>query len=201
MTNLCRAVTSRIVMLGLMNVIPGTVLAPGQELSRVRIRVVDLRGTPVGGARIEIKSCHNQFKRTLSKSDQVVPYGDYEITVSRDGYRTGRRRLTLESADTWVTVGLSSQASQLVRVEGKVRPSIDPVLPAWVRLISVYSDTILTQPVKESGEFTVVDVLPGKYLLVVLQEERKVLGLSEVTLSKSLETVVVPTFGNKRRPQ
>ena len=178
----------------LMQLMLGVDLGANQDLSRVRVYVVDFLGTPIAGAQVELKDLQNRLKKLLSKPDQLVPYGEYEITVSRDGYTNVHRKVNIQSAETWVTVGLSSRTSQPIRVQGKVDPLIDPALQAWVRLIPVYSDKILTQPLTESGEFTFVDVLPGKYLLVVLQEERKVLGLSEVTLSKSLEAVVIPTI-------
>jgi hypothetical protein len=186
-------------VMALIHLMLGVDLCANRDLSRVRVYVVDFFGTPIAGAQVELKDAQNRMKKFLSKPSQQVPYGEYEITVSRDGYTMGSRKVSIESAETWITVGLSPQSSQLIRVEGNVRPSIVPELPAWVRLIPVYSDQILTQPLTESGEFTFVDILPGKYLFVVLQEERKVLGLSEVTLNKSIETVSISVAGKAKQ--
>ncbi len=132
-------------------------------------RVVELR--EAGG-----KDVANRCLGPVCSSFRMGTY-DYALKLDVNG-RIVRGQVRLYSHQEWVTVSLGpaiGDAGDFVgtQMNGRIMGiDVRRHEPIWVRLQMVYAPTAEEQVVDKDGEFSFDHVLPGKWILLVLQGDK-----------------------------
>lgn len=139
------------------------------------------------------KDFKSEFTGDFAKG---IPFGEYELTAHRVGFRTTRKSVHVYDSDSWLEVGLIlGQIDNFVGVElsGAVNNIPSGQEPAYVRIIGIFADRELTAKLNPRGRnatFKVAGEMPsGKYLIITVGGDR-VLDVRRLDLPTSKPIVI-----------
>jgi hypothetical protein len=125
-----------------------------------------------------------------------IPFGDYELTAHRIGFRTMRKSVHIYDPDSWVELGLIvGKLDNFVGVElsGTVNNIPAGQEPAFIRIVGIFADRELTAKLNRRGRnatFKVAGEMPsGKYLIITIGRDR-VLDVRRLDLPAKKQIII-----------
>jgi len=166
--------TLRLLLVVLLEALASLGSTEGQPLrGTVVFRVVfSATGAPLPGATLTVRGDPadqdlSQYLRGKSLVD--IPYGTYELTIRGRGMATVRTRITVDAPRTWRTVGLTLEAPEYGAMEPSMSGTVmfrnEPVPTAWIKVVGVYSDTMMETMADSNGNFRLDGLGDGLYLI------------------------------------
>lgn len=172
---------------------------PAEQLATVTIQVIDPLGMPVEGCRVDRfvdRRNNNEASNFSGLRGTQIPYGTYAYTITRalPGGREGREQgiTSLFSSENLIVVIADSALLKAASedratpagfvIQGKIEPNPSgrEAGPVWIRLTPVYGGVSLDLSVDGSGEFRILQLLAGRYLLTVIRGSQ-VLQIQQVS--------------------
>ena len=169
------------------------------ELADLSFIVSTTFGEPLEDAHLSLTSIGPVSK--LMKASDVkgearfarVPFGLYEVEILLPGFVPRRERIAVYGAQVVYRLGLAlgyRHSTERTEIVGTVSPVSRTGPERWVRLLPLFGSDLIENSVARSGEFQLVGMAPGKYLLVVLEGGR-VLSTEPIEVQQGSRTMHV----------
>ena len=152
----------------------------------VHLKIVAVDGSDLGRAKVamfkkkfvQLSSDREMASRFKNNSIDQVPFGTYRLKVYATGFYETEREVQVFAPEVWVVVQLQvgeevgTLGLPTFTLPGKVICSGEGSEPLWLRMTGVYSSVVIDAKIPESGEFQVVGIPQGEYVLIARQGTR-----------------------------
>ncbi len=132
-----------------------------------------------------------------------IPYGTYQIKLHQDGFYSAVRRIVVYQPEVWVVMGLEVGMEGGPRVHtiiADIRPLPSATEEVWVRLVGVFTDTIIDSKVRSSGTVLLAHVPVGHHVLIIRVGTR-ILATKPVTVPQRDPLIVeLPELSRSTTP-
>lgn len=151
---------------------------PGpQELANLDVSVCTTSGVAIDGARVALIGVGP--KQTFQMTGGVarfkkIPYGLYDLEVQLVGFKVRRERIGVYQPDLAFRVGIDVGYPSLherPELMGSIKPAPKHRSGMWIRLVPVYAGSLIENTVDSNGQFKIVGLSPGKYVLLLFNGE------------------------------
>jgi hypothetical protein len=147
------------------------------KLASVHIRVVGHIGQDIGEPHIALFKLKDNDKDYASRfyhsSASGLPFGVYHLELWSKGNITAEREVRVFQPDVWIVVGLvfSVEGGPLPwQLSGSVKGYDIAKGPVFIKLLGVYPDGVMDTRAGDSGDFSILGIIQGRYVLVTLQD-------------------------------
>lgn len=133
-----------------------------------RFRIESLRGSSG-------KEMSSHCRKAIC-TDLTLDVYSYRLVVEQNG-RIVEGKVVLTKPKEWVIVNLGPAVGTAgdfegTDIKGKIRGLPQSSQPAWIQLFLVYQGGLRTAEIDRDGGFTLYSVLPGNWVVVVLQGDQ-----------------------------
>jgi hypothetical protein len=148
------------------------------ETAAVELTLSAVFGRPVGKALAVLKAIgppkqYRQSGETIRF--EKVPFGLYDLEIQAAGFSTRRERIEIYQPEVHLWFGLfvsPLHGDQRPEITGSIMPHETNPKDLWVRLVPLLGSDFVEDRVGPSGEFRLTGVHPGRYVLLVFNQEK-----------------------------
>jgi len=148
------------------------------KMAQIHLLITDGWGIAVPDAMVRITPLGGwgQSRRMRYPKDTriAVAPGKYVISVDAKGFRDHVAVYELSSGKRFLTVSLvladieAPQPDFRPSLRGRVGKSLLNNPPFWIRLVGITAEELRNVELEDTGRFEVHDLLPGRYMLLVM---------------------------------
>lgn len=151
---------------------------PKTKLGTVHVRVVSTYGFHALEATIHL---HNELGESYDAhvhgfTIEGIPFGKYQLDVESPMLRTRPVELVVDRETMWATLAFPF-TEPVQRWVAKPAPVLKGILEStgrgWIKLVGVYSSTVIETEADERGRFAFSGLPAGLYLLIVTAPNRE----------------------------
>ena len=164
-------------------------------VARLEIRVLSNAGEPLSEARVTLSGGgpNPQFAAVSGINGNLkfehVPFGKWDLNVSLPGFQTHKERIAVYQSLLTFRLGLAlgyPHDSERPEVSGSILAvKSRDVSAMWVRLVSLYGGSLIENSVDSYGNFRLMGMEVGSYILLVIDGNKVVATKSvDVTIKR-----------------
>lgn len=153
------------------------------DLANVQVNVSTTFAEPISRSTVVLRAVgpaihYKQLGGATLHFDRI-PFGLYDLDVESAGFASRHERVGIYQKDLNLWIGLfpaSLHGTQRSEIVGSITMKGDGHKDLWVRLVPLYASDFLEDRVTPGGIFQLGNVHPGRYFLLVFDQERLLLS-------------------------
>ena len=167
-------------------------------MADIHVMITDGWGNQLPDAMVEFKPVGGwgrpRWMRYPKESRTALPPGVYVISVDAQGFRKYADTSEFSAGKSFIPLSLvladieTPAPDRQPSLRGRVAKSLLMEPPFWIRIVGISAGAVRNIEIDDSGAFTVPDLLPGRYMIFVMNGG--VLKDSRIVEVRTVSTII-----------